>query len=152
MRRRFSPGQAAEALRVCERPICAAHPLCRHDVRDLLRHAHGRRGCRRDQLPGGIVNFLLAIYSLEAIAECRSVEAAFAECLEPLDEPLEARLDELKALRLDELAPAMTSELPPARWQIRGARVVDLEQLGIERLGPQRVDAMDAVARQAGAE
>src|SRR5688572_8039017 len=51
-------------------------------------------------------------------------------------------------MRLDELAPAMPCQLPPARRQLARGRMLDLEELGTERLGPERKNAVDAVARQ----
>ena len=131
-----------------ERPVRSAHPLRRHDVRDLLGHAHGCRGRRRDQASRRVENLLLSIDALEALPQRCAVEAPCADRLEPFDEALERRSDEREPMRLDELAPAMPRQLPPARRQLARAGVVDLEELGVEGLGPEREDAMDAVAGQ----
>src|SRR5688572_12447432 len=46
----------------------------------------------------------------------------------------------------------MPPEFPPACRQVAGARMIDLEQLGAECLGPQREDSMNAIAGEAGAQ
>ena len=135
-------------LRMRERPVSSTHPLRRHDVRDLLGHAHGRLGCRCDQPSSRIENLFLSIDALETLAQRCAVEAPFANGLEPFDEAFERRRNELEPMGLDELTPAMPGELPPARRQLARAGVVDLEELGAERFGPEREDAMDTVASQ----
>jgi len=54
-------------------------------------------------------------------------------------------------VRFHEFAPLVPAKLPPARRQVARARMIDLEQLGAERIGPLLEDSMDAVAGQPGA-
>src|SRR5690242_16795738 len=135
-----------EMLRVRDRPVGSAHPLRRHDVRNLLGHTDGRRGRGCDEPSRRVEYFLLPIDAGQALAQSIPVEAPLADRFQPLDEPLERRRDELQPVGLDELSPAMPRELPPAWRQRARPGVLDLEELGAERFGPEREDAMNAVA------
>jgi len=57
-----------EGARMPERPLATPHPLCRHDVGDLLRHPYRAFRRTRDQATHVVEHFFLLVHQFQPLA------------------------------------------------------------------------------------